>query len=93
MAGQIAAHITLVYPEELPRSASLPRLAEVAAADTPPFTVGLGPAFYVGSPADGMYLRVDDVDAGVAAYRAGVLEPDRMVDWLPFPLDRGVMHS
>lgn len=42
MAGQIAAHITLVYPEELPCSAGSPRLAEKAAARTAPFTVALG---------------------------------------------------
>lgn len=83
MAGQIAAHVTLVYPAELRRTDSLPRIAERVAARTPPFTAELGPAYFVGSPADGVFFRVRDVDGGIGGYRAAAIQPDRMVDFPP----------
>jgi hypothetical protein len=45
MARQIAAHVTLIYPEEVPGGADLGQLAAAAAARTAPFTIALGPVF------------------------------------------------
>jgi 2'-5' RNA ligase len=83
MASRIAAHVTLVYPEEVPDSASLEHLAAAAAASTAPFTISLGPAFFTGSPAAGVLLRVRDPDNGIGAFRAQVVSPGRGVDFPP----------
>ena len=83
MARQIAAHVTLIYPEELPDGADLGQLAAAAAARTPKFSIALGPAFYVGSPADGVFLHVHDIDRGIALFRAIAVPPARMIDFPP----------
>ena len=83
MASQIAAHITLIYPEEIPDPAELDQLAETAAANTPPFSITLGPAFYVGSPADGVFFRVHDIDDGIGSFRARTVPPDRAISFPP----------
>ena len=83
MASQIASHVTLVYPEEVPDSANLERLAAAAAASTPPFAITLGPAFFKGSPAAGVFLHVHDPDNGIGSFRAQVVPPGRAVDFPP----------
>ena len=83
MASQIAAHITLIYPEEIPDPAELDELAEIAAASTRPFSITLGPAFYVGSPADGVFFRVHDIDGGIGSFRARTVPPARAIDFPP----------
>jgi hypothetical protein len=83
MARQIAAHVTLVYPEELPPGAELEQLAATGAAATAPFRLALGPAFYVGLPADGVFLRVHDLDTGLARFRAAAIPPGRMIGFPP----------
>ncbi len=50
MARQIAAHVTVVYPEEIPDPASLEERAAAAAATTTPFDLESGPAFTTGPP-------------------------------------------
>jgi len=83
MAGQIAAHVTLIYPEEFPPDADPEQLAAAGAAATAPFRIATGPAFYVGSPADGVFLGVHDLDAGLARFRAAAVRPGRMIDFPP----------
>ncbi|MGH3185793.1 MAG: 2'-5' RNA ligase family protein [Streptosporangiaceae bacterium] len=83
MAGQIAAHVTLIYPEEVPIGTDLERLAESAATGAAQFTIALGPAFYIGSPAEGVFLRVHDRDGGIEAFRAAVIPPDLMIGFPP----------
>lgn len=89
MARQIAAHVTLVYPEELSGPADLGQLAAAAAGVTAPFTIALGPAFYVGSPADGVFLRVHDIDGGIARFRAAAVPAGPMID---FPSHVTIVH-
>ncbi len=83
MARQIAAHLTLVYPEELPPGADLRHLAAAAAASTAPFSIALGPAFHTGSPADGVFLHVHDPDGGIARFRSTAVPPGHMIDFPP----------
>jgi 2'-5' RNA ligase superfamily len=83
MASQIAAHVTLIYPEEIPDPIELNQLAETAAASIRPFTIALGPPFYVGSPADGVFFRVHDTDGGIGSFRARTVLPVRAIDFPP----------
>jgi hypothetical protein len=88
-ASQVAAHVTFIYPEEVRDSADLERRAVTAAASTAPFGIALGPAFCAGSPADGVFLGVEDLDGGIASFRAAALQPGRMID---FPLHVTIVH-
>ncbi len=83
MASQIAAHITLLYPEEIPDPADLDQLAQSAAACTPPFSITLGPAFYVGSPGGGVFFEVHDTDSGICSFRARTVRPAKAIDFFP----------
>ena len=83
MARQIAAHITLIYPEEIPDPTELDEVAEIAVASTRPFNIVLGPAFYVGSPADGVFFRVHDIDGCIGSFRARTVPPARAIDFPP----------
>lgn len=89
MASQVRAHVTLVYPEEVPAGADIAALAAKAAASTPPFTIAVGQAFYVGSPADGVFLHVRDPDGGMAAFRAAAIPPGGVID---FPRHVTIVH-
>jgi 2'-5' RNA ligase len=82
-ASRIAAHITLLYPEEIPDPAEMEQLAEAAAASTPPFNITLGPVFFVGSPADGVFFHVDDSDGGIRSFRAKAVPPARAIEFPP----------
>ena len=88
-ARQIAAHVTLVYPEDFPSAADPGRVAATAAANTAPFRIAIGPAFHVGSPADGVFLRVHDLDDGIARFRAAAALPARLTD---FPSHVTIVH-
>jgi hypothetical protein len=54
-----------------------------AAARTAPFTIALGSAFYAGSPADGVFFHVHDVDGGISLFRATAVPPGRVIDFPP----------
>ena len=73
MARQIAAHVTLIYPGEIPDPARLAASAEHAAALTAPFTITLGAPFHDGSPANGVFLHVSDPGDGIGRFRAAAL--------------------
>ncbi len=83
MARQIAAHVTVVYPEEISGSASLEKQAAAAAAITAPFDLETGPAFCDGSPSGGVFLQVHDVDGGLRAFRAAAVPPGSAVSFPP----------
>jgi 2'-5' RNA ligase len=83
MAQLIAAHVTLIYSEEIPDPAQLEQLAAIAAASTPPFTIALGPAFYVGSPADGVFFHVHDPEGGIGSFRARTVPAGQVIDFPP----------
>jgi 2'-5' RNA ligase len=89
MARQIAAHLTLVYPEEIPDAAELAAQAALAAARTPPFTIAVGSPFHAGSPADGVFLRIDDIDGGIRAFRAAAVTT---ADAIGFPPHITIVH-
>jgi 2'-5' RNA ligase len=73
MARQIPAHITLIYPEEVPDPAELAAGARLAAARTAPFTIALGPPFHAGSPADGVFLHISDPEDGIGRFRTAAV--------------------
>ena len=83
MARQIAAHVTVVYPEEIPAPASLQERAAAAAATTAPFDLQTGPAFYHGSLSSGVFLQVHDLDGGLRAFRTAVVPPGNAVSFPP----------
>jgi ribosomal protein S18 acetylase RimI-like enzyme len=75
MAAQIAAHVTLIYPQEAPVVDLLvDRLGE-ASVNVPPFRLRLGQLACHKSPELGVYIRAEDVDGGYRAMRARVLRP------------------
>ena len=83
MARQIAAHVTLIYPEEIPGPARLHERAAAAARTTAPFSLETGPAFYDGSPSGGVFLRVHDLDGGLGAFRAAAVPADTAISFPP----------
>lgn len=83
MARQIAAHVTVVYPGEIPGPARLEEQAAAAAAATAPFDLETGPAFYDRSPSGGVFLQVDDLDGGLRAFRAAVVPPGSTISFPP----------
>jgi 2'-5' RNA ligase superfamily len=83
MSRQIAAHVTLIYPEEVPAGADLEQLAVAGAGATAAFTIALGPVFYVSSPANGVFFRVRDLDGGISKFRTAAVPPSHMIDFPP----------
>lgn len=83
MARQIAAHVTVIYPEEIPRPASLAERTAAAAVTTAPFDLETGPAFYDESPSGGVFLQVRDLDGGLRAFRAAVVPPRNAISFPP----------
>jgi 2'-5' RNA ligase len=83
MARQIAGHVTLIYPEEIPDAAELAARAAGAAVCTPPFTIATESPFYRGSPAAGVFLAVADIDDGIRAFRAAAIPSGAAVDFPP----------
>jgi 2'-5' RNA ligase len=76
MAAQIAAHITVAYPDEHPGLAALrERIASVAASHAP-FRLGLGDVRAFPPPNEGcIYLEVLDIGGGYAALREALTAP------------------
>ena len=89
MQRQIAAHITLVYPNEIADPAELLERVARAAARIAPFTVAVGPAFYEGSPTDGVFLGVSDLHDGLSRFRA-VAVPE--AEAISFPPHVTIVH-
>jgi hypothetical protein len=83
MAKQIAAHVTLIYPEEIPGPAQLAASAGHAAARTAPFAITLGALFHDGSPASGVFLHVGDPANGISRFRSAASLAAQGIDFPP----------
>jgi 2'-5' RNA ligase superfamily len=75
MAARIAAHVTVAYPQEAPRSDLLIERVREASGKIPSFRLGLGGIGCFERPEDGVYVDVEDVDGGYARLREEVLRP------------------
>jgi 2'-5' RNA ligase len=73
MAARIAAHVTLIYPEEAPAVSLLAERLEGAAAAAVPFRLRIGGIARDAS--GGVYVSVEDVDGGYCRLREDVLRP------------------
>jgi hypothetical protein len=83
MARQIAAHVTLIYPEEIPGPAQLAASAERAAALIALFTITLGAPFHDGSPANGVFLHVSHPGDGIGRLRAAAIPASQALAFRP----------
>jgi 2'-5' RNA ligase len=83
MAQQIAAHITLIYPEEIADPAELIARAIRAAASTPPFSISVGVPIHAGNPADGVFLRVGDMAGGIRRFREAAVPAGHAIGFPP----------
>ena len=75
MAARIAAHVTLVYPEEAPNCDLLLDRIRGACSITPPFRLRLGELRPFEGRDRGVYVSVDDIDGGFHTMREQVLRP------------------
>lgn len=75
MAAQIAAHVTLAYPQEAPAIELLAERVGAACRTTSPFRLRLGAIACFERPDDGVYVTVHDVDGGYDRLRREVLRP------------------
>jgi 2'-5' RNA ligase len=82
MAEQIAAHVTIAYPAEVPALAELVERLRFAADVIRPFRLRLGAVTYFG-PDDGVAVDVDDVDGGWVLAREVVVGSSQAVDIRP----------
>jgi 2'-5' RNA ligase len=84
MAGQIDAHVTVVYPQEVPDATLLRSRIEAATARAQEFRLGLGGVQCFEDPDRGVYVEVHDIDGGVRRLRELTLQtPFQALD---FPL-------
>jgi len=72
MAAQIAAHITLVYPHEVPDVDELSRRVDAATRGAAPFELRLGAVVHDGDPARGVFIEVDDPDGAWRRLRSSI---------------------
>src|SRR5689334_16363256 len=49
----------------------------------PPFTIAIGSPVHAGSTADGVVLRVDDIDGGIRVFRAAAVAAADAIDFPP----------
>ena len=75
MAAQVAAHVTVAYPDESPSADLLVERARAVAALRAPFRLRLGELGCFDRPEDGVYVAVEDVEGGFAALREQLLHP------------------
>jgi 2'-5' RNA ligase len=72
MADQIAAHLTVTYPTEIPSAPTLRERLEAATERVGPFRLRLGEVRSFGEPEQGLFAEVVDVDGGWLALREAV---------------------
>jgi hypothetical protein len=90
MAAQIAAHVTLVYPQEAPEAGPLAERLGAVCAGTGRFRLRLGALAYFDRPDDGVYVGVQDGDGACRRIREAVLRPP--FRQLSFPLHVTLIH-
>jgi len=83
MAEQIAAHITLIYPEEIADQSGLIARVTRAAAVIGPFSIVIGSPFHAGNPADGVFLAVDDAAGSIRRFRETAVPASHVIDFQP----------
>jgi len=74
-AAQIAAHVTLAYPQEAPISDLLVERVREASNNVPPFRFRLGDVACFECPEGGAYITVEDIDGGYREMREELLRP------------------
>lgn len=75
MARQIAAHVTLAYPQEAPDARELATRVRQAAGGARPFRLALAACGCFESPEDGVYVGVADLDGAFRRLRERLLRP------------------
>jgi hypothetical protein len=83
MASQIDAHVSLMWPEEVPDHKELEQRARSAAALVPPISVTITTPFYVGDPKDGVFFKVTDAESGIADFRSKAAPTEGAIDFPP----------
>ena len=73
MAEQIAAHVTLIYPQEVSGAELLTEKLRNICSATTSFRLKLGNLTYSGSPEGGVYVAVDDTEGACGRLRTQVL--------------------
>ncbi len=72
MASQIAPHVTVAYPSEVPDADAMVERVRAATRAAAPFTIRLGEVVRAGNPDDGVFVVVDDSEGGWAQLRARI---------------------
>jgi 2'-5' RNA ligase len=90
MARRIAAHVTLVYPQEAPNAELLVDRIREASDRVEPFRLRLGDLACSERPEYGVCIKVEDIDGGYRRMREHVLRPP--FHWLAFPAHVTLMH-
>jgi len=90
MAGQIAAHVTVAYPQEAPLAKMLGERVQAASATMTPFRLRLGTIACFERPEGGVYVEVEDPDGGYNRLRAALLGPPFLP--LDFPPHVTLIH-
>lgn len=85
MAARIAAHVTLVYPQEAPITDLLVERVGEASNNVRPFRLRLGGVACFERPEGGVYVNVDDIEGGYSKMREEVL---RILPTLPLSILR-----
>jgi 8-oxo-dGTP pyrophosphatase MutT (NUDIX family) len=79
MASLIDPHVTVAYPAEVGDLEEMTRRVTAAAAATEPFRLRLGATTHDGDPGRGIFLSVEDPDAGWTALRRTIAGSDAPV--------------
>ncbi len=83
MAAQIAAPVTVAYPEEVGTFDGLVVRLSAAAGKLAPFHLRLRSVLRNGRPDDGVFVAIDDVDRGWMSAREVLVEPSRHLEVAP----------
>jgi 2'-5' RNA ligase len=84
MAARLAAHVTLIYSNEVSDVDLLKNRILQMSRTMGPFRVHLGRAKFFGSPTRGIYVMVDDIDKGISRLREQILQPPLTDQWKPY---------
>lgn len=83
MAREIAPHVSVTYPEEIPDADQLVKRVAHAAPQVRPFALRLDQVGHWGDPRDGVRVDVVDVEGGWTALRSLILGDRPWVDVEP----------
>lgn len=75
MTSQIAAHVTVAYPDEVGDVSALRRVVERCTEEVTPFRLAVGAVAHHGDPAGGIHVEVADVDGGWRTLRGSIAGP------------------